>query len=204
MISGDAAVGPVSPAELAGAPADRLRAGMDEAAFEAFYGATALSLWRFVRHALGSATEADDVVQEAFLKFLRSSPPLADDARRAYLFRIAGNLVVDRQRKAARDRRLPAAAPSAGPSPSDPATRVDLARVFGQLRPRERMLLWLAYVEEEAHREIGQALGLREGSVRVLLSRARGRLADLMRRHGWSERASGSGRAPAGEGEVRR
>ena len=42
--------------------------------------------------------------------------------------------------------------------------------------------MWLAHVEGASHREIAAALGLREGSIRVLLSRARRRLADLLRK----------------------
>jgi len=38
-------------------------------------------------------------------------------------------------------------------------------------------MLWLAYVEQASHREIASALAVKEGSVRVLLSRARQKLA---------------------------
>jgi RNA polymerase sigma-70 factor (ECF subfamily) len=41
--------------------------------------------------------------------------------------------------------------------------------------------MWLAYVEGADHREIAAALGLRERSVRVLLHRARRKLATLLR-----------------------
>jgi len=41
-------------------------------------------------------------------------------------------------------------------------------------------LLWLAYVEEDTHEEIADALGVKRGSVKVLLSRARARLRDLL------------------------
>jgi RNA polymerase sigma-70 factor (ECF subfamily) len=53
-----------------------------------------------------------------------------------------------------------------------------------ELKPRERELLWLAYVEGSSHREIAQLSGLREQSVRGLLFRARARLAALLRRRG--------------------
>ena len=44
--------------------------------------------------------------------------------------------------------------------------------------------LWLAYVEGATHREIASATGLRELSVRVLLARARRKLATLVRQGG--------------------
>jgi RNA polymerase sigma-70 factor (ECF subfamily) len=49
------------------------------------------------------------------------------------------------------------------------------------LKVRERQLLWLAYVEGSNHKEIAQLTGLRHKSVRLLLFRARRRLADLIR-----------------------
>ncbi len=55
-----------------------------------------------------------------------------------------------------------------------------MARVFKLLRLRDRQLLWLAHVEGANYHELAKALGLREGSVRVLLSRARQRLAALI------------------------
>lgn len=60
------------------------------------------------------------------------------------------------------------------------ALRVDVERVFEKLRPRERAMLWLAYVEGADHREIAEAVGVGVRSVRVLLFRARRRLATLM------------------------
>jgi RNA polymerase sigma-70 factor (ECF subfamily) len=53
--------------------------------------------------------------------------------------------------------------------------------VFGELKPQQRQMLWLSYVEGSDHREIATALGVREGSVRVLLHRARKKLASLLK-----------------------
>ena len=66
----------------------------------------------------------------------------------------------------------------------DLALRLDMTRLFEQLRPQQRQLMWLAYVEGYDHREIGAALGLGERSVRVLLHRARRKLAGLLRQRG--------------------
>ena len=64
---------------------------------------------------------------------------------------------------------------------ADRSARIDMGRVFGRLTVRERQLLWLAHVEGLSHREVSNALGLGEGSVRVLLFRARQKLAKLIR-----------------------
>src|SRR5205823_5469750 len=62
------------------------------------------------------------------------------------------------------------------------ARRLDLSRAMQQLKPRERSLLWLAYAEGSSHQEIAQSLGLKTGSIKPLLFRARRRLADLLGR----------------------
>jgi RNA polymerase sigma-70 factor (ECF subfamily) len=69
-----------------------------------------------------------------------------------------------------------------GASASD--LRHDMSRAFSELKPQERALLWLAHVEESDHAEIGEALGVKAASVRVLLFRARKRLAELLTRRG--------------------
>jgi RNA polymerase sigma-70 factor (ECF subfamily) len=60
----------------------------------------------------------------------------------------------------------------------------DAMAMFAQLKPQEQSLLWLAYVEGFDHREIAATLRLREKSVRVLLFRARRRLAALLGKPG--------------------
>jgi RNA polymerase sigma-70 factor (ECF subfamily) len=59
--------------------------------------------------------------------------------------------------------------------------RADLDRAMGRLRPRERALLWLAYGVGQPHTEIADALGVKTGSVKPLLFRARRKLAGLLR-----------------------
>jgi len=56
-----------------------------------------------------------------------------------------------------------------------------MRQAFQQLKARERQLLWLAYVEGSSHKEISEATGLRHTSIRLLLFRARHKLASLIR-----------------------
>ena len=58
--------------------------------------------------------------------------------------------------------------------------RRDVQRVFKKLKPRERELLWLGHVEQFSHREIAEILGLKPGSIRLLLFRARRKLAAVL------------------------
>jgi RNA polymerase sigma-70 factor (ECF subfamily) len=157
---------------------------MDEEAFRAFYELTARPLWAYLTRITGDRQSADDLLQEAYFRFLRARVPHEDDAhRRHYLFRIATNLARDRHRRHATSPAPEQIALHADPAaPSSAHHRLELARAFDRLKRRERELLWLAYAEGSTHEEIGAALGLRTGSIKMLLFRARKRLAMLLGR----------------------
>lgn len=157
---------------------------LDEASFTRLHAELARPLWSYLYRVLGDAARAEDLVQDTFLRLLRARiGGLDDDERRAYAFRVAGNLAMDLFRKGKRDDALHAAVERDAPRDRPPAARdLDVARSFGQLEPRERAMLWLAYVEGSAHDEIAKSLGLRSGSIRVLLFRARRKLRDLLAR----------------------
>jgi RNA polymerase sigma-70 factor (ECF subfamily) len=57
-----------------------------------------------------------------------------------------------------------------------------MTEAMERLNPKARNLLWLAYVEALSHREMAKILSLREGSIRVLLFRARKALEKELRR----------------------
>ena len=60
----------------------------------------------------------------------------------------------------------------------------ELAPAMAQLRPRDRQLLWLAYAEAYSHHEIAEVTGLASPSIRLLLFRARRKMARLLREQG--------------------
>ena len=160
-------------------------AAMDEARFESFYRATAGALWGYLYRLSGDASTADDLLQQAFLRLLRAAPRVAsDDDLRNWLFRVATNVAFDHFRRTRRERMSTSERVEEQSAALPPQSSHDLARVFAELTPRERALLWLAHVEEAAHVEIGAALGVRTGSVRVLLFRARKRLRALLTQRG--------------------
>jgi RNA polymerase sigma-70 factor, ECF subfamily len=157
--------------------------GLDEAAFSAFYTTHARGLWAYVYRVTGNAANADDVVQETFLRMLRAGPETDDPVeRRRYLYRVASNLMVDRWRQHKRDDAIEQAQANAArfaEAPDAPAS-AGVVKTFAALNARERALLWLAYVEGESHDEIATALGVGARSVKVLLFRAKRRLRDLL------------------------
>lgn len=159
---------------------------MNETQFEAFYRKTAGSLWSYIYRMTGDAAASDDLLQKTFLGFLRANPTFENDEHaRRYAFRAATNLALDYFREAKRDRvRLDSLLPRTASVAERGDLRHDMSRLFGELKPRERALLWLAHVEEADHAEIGEALGVKSGSVRVLLFRARKRLGELLSKAG--------------------
>jgi RNA polymerase sigma-70 factor (ECF subfamily) len=157
---------------------------LDEATFAAFHARWTPALRAYVYRVVGNAADTDDIVQEAFLRMLRANVPADDEEHwRRYLYRVASNLIVDRWRhrkfeQAAEMKQDPA---SIEPDYENAAT---VAQIFSELKPRERALLWLAYVEGESHEEIAASLGVGRRGVRVMLFRARRRLRDLLHARG--------------------
>ena len=162
---------------------------MDEAAFEMFYARTARPLWTYIQRVSGSAHLADDLLQETFYRLLRAPriPNMDDAGMKSYLYKIATNLLNDHWRHQKRehtwitDTPFEEATTPAQASATDGFFGADMAQVFERLKPQERSLLWLAYVEGYDHKEIAAVLDLKEKSVRVLLFRARQNLAELLK-----------------------
>jgi RNA polymerase sigma-70 factor (ECF subfamily) len=150
-----------------------------EEGFRRLYEATSRPLWGYLQHASGRPDVADDLLQETYCKFLLSKAPAMDEARtRSYLFRIATNLLHNRSRS--RDDSAIEEPAECG-AESDEDARLDVRAMMRQLKPRERELLWLAYVEGMSHAEIAAATGLGAMSIRILLYRARQKASGFLR-----------------------
>src|SRR5262245_10885611 len=160
---------------------------MDEDAFRLFYDRTARPVWAYLARLTGDPRTADDLLQEAYYRLLRAQTAYeSDDHRRNYLFRIATNLAhaLHRRPRADSVRMDDAIEPvdpdTARDTAARVADRVDVSRAMAQLKPRDRSMLWLAYAQGSTHEEIAQILGLRPGSIKLMLFRARKRLAALL------------------------
>lgn len=164
---------------------------MDADAFQVFYAKTAPGLRGYLRRASGNEALADDILQESFLRFLRAEPVAMvlaaraleekkDAPLKAYLYKIASSLLVDHWRRVKRERSWSLRNFLGGEPVTNPRGDSDALRFFRRLKPQEQLLLWLAYVEGFDHREIAAAVGLGEKSVRVLLFRARKKLAHTL------------------------
>ena len=158
---------------------------MDEDAFRAFYDRTSRALWAYLARITGDRQAADDLLQECYYRLLRARVVHEDEShRRNYLFRIGTNLARDGyRRRASSPELIPNVDELHGADHAAAARadrRADLHRAMARLKRRERELLWLAYAQGSSHQEIGETLGLKTGSIKPLLFRARQKLAGLL------------------------
>ncbi len=138
---------------------------------------------------LGSASEAEDVIQDAWLR-TRQDEHADIRSPRAYLTTIVTRLCIDHLRSAERTRLeypgpwLPE--PLAEPNQESVELASSLTTAFlvllEQLAPAERAVFLLREVFELDFDEIAQSVGKSEANTRQILARARGRLRDSRRR----------------------
>lgn len=167
---------------LAIAAGEREALSMTEDAFRAFYERTAPGVWAYLVRTTGDRAQADDLLQEACYRMLRSGREYESaEHQRHALYVIATNLARDTWR---RRKHPPETAVELPDELSDSTVdvagraiaRTDLHRALGRLRVRDRQLLLLAYAHGWTHKEIAEALGVTTASVKLLVWRARRRV----------------------------
>ncbi|MGE0228687.1 MAG: RNA polymerase sigma factor [Dehalococcoidia bacterium] len=174
----------------------RARAG-EVAAFNALVVQHQDAAYSLALRFLGSQQAAEDATQEAFLRAYRGLGRFEGERFRPWLLSIVANAARDELRRQRRrpQRSLDAARddpdrptidpPDPGPSPEATALRGELrGHLEAALRtlPEDwRMVVLLSDVHGLAYDEVASALGVPVGTVKSRLSRARGRLRDLLR-----------------------
>ena len=147
-------------------------------------------LFRVAHSVLRSRAEAEDVVQDVFVRVLERRASLADVREmRVWLVRIAWNLALDRRRRI-RPEQMDAifARELVDRGAAADVAMVDAERmgiVLGEIErlPKgERHALLLSAVEELGTKEMAEVLGRSESATRALLSRARTRLSERVGR----------------------
>jgi RNA polymerase sigma-70 factor (ECF subfamily) len=168
------------------AHADTLRAAvppMDDEAFAGFYERSARALWAYLARTSGDPALAEDLMQESYVRFLCATRREDGEvAARRYLFRIASNLLRDhwRRPRAASIEDIPENFFARNGDAAQSETQMMLGPALAQMRPRDRQLLWLAHAEGYSHSEIAEVTGLASASIRLLLFRARRKIARLL------------------------
>ena len=147
-------------------------------------------LFRVAYSVLRSRAEAEDVMQDVFVRILRRSPDLlAVRDLRVWLIRITWNLSIDRRRRIRPEqidedfaKSLVATNASADEALDDAQRMKAVLRELEKLPRAERQVLLLSTVEELETSEVAKVLGRSESAVRALLFRARTRLRERLDR----------------------
>ena len=179
----ESAIPNVLPGDAASVGAAVACASMDSEGFAAFYERSARPLWAYLARVSGNAALAEDLLQESYMRFLCAAHPEDGEVNaRRYLFRIATNLLRDhwRRPRAASIEDIPEEQFCARDHSGASESKAMLGPALETMRPRERQLLWLAYAEGYSHREIAEITGLASASIRLLLFRARRKIARLL------------------------
>lgn len=160
---------------------------MEPLAFQAFYERTHAPLRAYLVRMTRSHQLAEDLAQESYIRMLQAAPRDDNPSQlRGYLYRTATNLFTDNWRRRWREQPLPETN-DGEPSGEMQVVDVDLGRALDRLKQKERAMLWLAYVEGFDHREIGEIFRVNERSVRVMLFRARKKVARVLEKMGRKE-----------------
>jgi RNA polymerase sigma-70 factor (ECF subfamily) len=168
----------------------------DVAAFESLYEQHGSRMKSLARNLLGRETDAEDAVQETFLKVYRGAASFRGSAALStWIYRILVNTCYDllrRRKRLAEESLEPApSAHTAGhsdrpeapalPAPAgDHPLRLAIEQSLTKLAPRQRTVFLLAAVEGFSHREIAEVLDVSEGASRTLLFEAKRRLQELL------------------------
>lgn len=160
----------------------------EEAEFTALVQRQSRFVFRVAYSVLLNQADAEDAVQETFLKLYRSGDWCQARDERAYLARVAWRAAVDKRRGAAASHgneecSSELASGRAGPE-QEAITGNEIAHVHMLIEslPEDlRIPLVLSANDELNSREIGQVLGIPEGTVRTRLQRARQMLKEKIR-----------------------
>ena len=157
---------------------------MDRDAFAGFYERSAPALRAYLVRVSRNTALADDLLQESYLRFLCATWPEGGEVNcRRYLFRIATNLLRDHWRRPQTTdlEDVPQQLLAARDFSEQIDLQAALDPAMARMRPRDRQILWLAHAEGYSHREIAEITGLHAASIRLLLFRARRKIARLLR-----------------------
>ncbi|MBS5576292.1 MAG: RNA polymerase sigma factor [Oscillospiraceae bacterium] len=161
--------------------------------------------------------DALDLSQEAFLRAWRSLGQYQFEASfSTWLFRLTSNICIDFLRRKKRrqetsltesyddsDEGAELSVPDAQPGPEQQAmtneTKIELARAMEQLSPEHREILQLRVIEDLQYEQIADILGVRVGTVKSRLARARLSFRKILKAGNYFDSASSE---PV-EGEVR-
>ena len=157
--------------------------------WEEFYSNHSRSFWFYIYKICGDENMADDIFQESFVKFLKANPDIQNEKHmKVYLYRIAFRLIVDKKRRIKVEKRSFEEKVHTferdmhdSSQESNALLSMEMEKTFKRLKPKQRMLLWMAYVEGYSYEEIARMTGTKTNSLKVQLFRAREKMVALLK-----------------------
>jgi len=147
------------------------------------WSACEAELLGFLRHRVGRVEDAEEVLQEVFIKAMRQGKQFCGlDNPRAWLFQVARNALADRLRVSREHVSLPddLKAPSQeGPSPVDDLSQC-LPRVLSELSETDQRAITFCDIEGRSQQEFAELLGLSLSGAKSRIQRARRHLRQKM------------------------
>lgn len=150
-------------------------------------------VYRLAYRLSGNQHDAEDLTQETFIRVFRSVQNYQPGTFEGWLHRITTNLFLDMVRRRARIRmealpedydRVPADQPNPEQIYHDSRLGPDLQAALDSLPPEFRAAVVLCDIEGLSYEEIGATLGVKLGTVRSRIHRARQALRDHLAAHG--------------------
>jgi RNA polymerase sigma-70 factor (ECF subfamily) len=159
--------------------------------FTEVYEAWSPLLFRIVYRMTGRREAAEEIVQEAFIKYYERRDVLpTDEGLKFWLIRVARNLALNYEKRRGRERKAlervfhepaPRAEKAALDQVTDAESVGDVQKALLLLPENLRMVLILKEYAGFAYAEIGKMMNITEGNVKVRVFRARARLAQLLK-----------------------
>ena len=149
--------------------------------WDEIYRAHYPELLRYGIKACGNEAQAEDLVQETFMRALQRAEEFEDfgpSQRRAWLFRTLKNLICDRYRRAAVEEAYIQEIREDALQTEPGYGKTEAELILRQLPQEEYTLFYLRYMEGYSAAELAQMFQLPPGTVRSRLSRSRKILKD--------------------------
>ena len=148
--------------------------------FQDLYESYAAHVYRFALWLAGDSAEAEDITSETFIRAWTESDAIRTETLKAYLFTIARNLFLERQRKRKREVVLEDIYADSAPGPAQHVeSRLELARVLQLLQTLpeiDRTAFILRVQQGLPYDEIARVLRLSLSSAKVKVHRVRKKL----------------------------
>ena len=158
--------------------------------FDTVYKSLFPMIYRIAYRIVGDQGIAEDVSQEAFIKYYQRNEPLPDiDQTKYWLIRVVKNISFNHEKKKTRERkmftRLKEETPKFSESSEKEVLKEEAKNIVKEalveIPYNLRVVLVLKEYGKMSYKEIGAALGISEGNVKVRVFRGREKLAKLLK-----------------------